>query len=37
MESRGEQMPQSRTTEEAMGGHDITRHEVSPIKERTYC
>src|SRR6218665_4210843 len=23
-------------TEEAMGRHDTTRHEVSPIKERTY-
>ena len=28
--------PQSRTTEEAIGRHDTARHEVSPIKERTY-
>jgi len=30
-------MPQSRTTEEAMGRHHTAKHEVSPIKERTYC
>jgi len=35
-DGRGQRTPQSRTTEEAMGRHDTTRYEVSPIKERTY-
>jgi len=36
-DSRGQRTPaQSRTKEEAMGRHDTARHEVSPIKERTY-
>ena len=37
-DSTGHRTPQSRTTEEeAMGRYDPARHEVSPIKERTYC
>src|SRR6218665_2460667 len=36
-DSRGQWTPQSRTTEEAMFRHHTARHEVSPIKERTYC
>ena len=35
-DSRGQRTPQSRTTEEAMGRHDTTKHEVSPIEERRY-
>jgi len=35
-DDRGQRTPQSRTTEEAMGRHHTARHEVSPIKERTY-
>jgi len=30
---RGQRRPQSRSTEEAMGGYDTPRHEVSPIKK----
>ena len=33
-DGRGQWTPQSRTTEEAMGRHD-TRHEASPIEERS--
>jgi len=29
-------MPQLRTTEEAMGRHDTTKHEASPIEERRH-
>ena len=35
-DGRGQRTPQSRTTEEVMGRQDAARHEVSPIKERTY-
>jgi len=35
-DGRGQRQPQSGTTEEAMGRHDKARHEVSPIKEKTY-
>ena len=35
-DGRGQRTPKSRTTEEAMGRHDTTRHEVSPIKEGRY-
>ena len=35
-DGRGQRTPQTRTTEEAMGRYDTARHEVSPIKERTY-
>ena len=36
-DGRGQQTPQSRATEEAMGRHDTAGHEVSPIKEKAYC
>jgi len=35
-DGRGQRTLQSRTAEKAMGRHDTARHEVSPIKERTY-
>jgi len=35
-DGRGRRTPQQRTTEEALGRRDAARHEVSPIKERTY-
>ena len=35
-DSRGQRTPQLKTTEEAMARHLTARHEVSPIKERTY-
>ena len=33
----GHGTPQSRITEEAMGRHHTSRHEVYPIKERAHC
>ena len=32
----GQRTPQSRTKEEAMERYDTEKHEVCPIKERTY-
>src|SRR6218665_58663 len=35
-DDRGQRTLQSRTAEKTTGRHNTARHEVSPIKERTY-